>query len=44
MAKRTRRCPKCGHSYAYHHNEGGEIVCTLCVDNDPTAPCAPSSP
>jgi uncharacterized protein (DUF983 family) len=43
MAKATGRCPRCGHSYAYHQYEEGEIVCSQCVDNDAMAPCAPSS-
>ena len=40
MAKDTRRCPLCGHSYAYHTNVDGALVCEQCNDNDPTAPCA----
>ena len=43
MAKSTGRCPKCGHSYAFHQYEQGEIVCSQCVENDRMAPCAPSS-
>jgi hypothetical protein len=43
MAKQTGRCSKCGHSYAYHDDADGEIVCSQCVDNDRTAPCAPTT-
>ena len=42
MGKQTGKCPKCGHSYAFHAYEDGEIVCSQCVDNDAMAPCAPS--
>jgi hypothetical protein len=43
MAKQTGRCPKCGHSYAYHYDERGEIVCSQCIENDRMAPCSPEA-